>query len=129
MDTVMIPQYDLFPCFLRCAQRLAASSLAFLNRLRGSSSVALRLISLPAQIPHLYEALVQSLDKNGRACLGAAVEAGHAEEEVICLRVVAAPITVRDHRTITTEHFHCGGDLRKVYQLIHHLLKIYTGVL
>lgn len=84
MDTVKLHWYELLPCFLKCAWKLAACSLVILNHLRGSrSSAALRLITLPAQIPHLYEALVQSLDEHCRAGLGATVEAGHAEEEVV----------------------------------------------
>lgn len=54
------------------------------------------------------------------------MEAGDAEEDGFGLWVVAGPVTIGDHRTVTTEHLHGGGHLqeRTDQQLLvwgHHL--------
>lgn len=65
-----------------------------------------------AQVPDFQQALVQGFDKNRRAGLRALPETGHAEDDVVRLRVVAGAVAVGHHRTVTAEHFHRGWDLK-----------------
>lgn len=66
-----------------------------------------------AQIPHVQQSLHQRLDKFCWACLRALAEAGHREDNVVWLRVVARSISVRKHGPVAAEHLNSCRNLRK----------------
>lgn len=83
-----------------------AGSLASISRY-GSRGAAASI----AQVPDFQQALVQGFDENGRARLGVLPETGHAEDDVVRLRVVAGAVAVAHHRAVAAEHFYRGGNL------------------
>ena len=70
-----------------------------------------------AQIPHVQESLHQALHEFCWARLLALAEAGHWEDDVVWLRVVARAVSVWNHRSITAEHLNGGRDLKEELML------------
>lgn len=75
--------------------------------------LALSRLPHTAEISHLNKAGSHSFRKLHRRGFFAAVKAGDAEDDGFRLRVVAGPIPIGDHRTITAEHLHGCGHLEK----------------
>lgn len=65
-----------------------------------------------AQIPHVRETLQQTLDELCRARLCALVEAGHGEDNVVGLRVVARSVSVWEYGSVAAEHLNGCRNLR-----------------
>ena len=114
-------QQNLRHCLLILAQ-LSRSLLCFalpvcvclrvrLQRLTWSLLIWIG-VAFIAQIPHVEESLHQTLDKVSRACLRALTETGHGEDDVVWLRVVARPISIWNHGSVTAEHLNSSGNLR-----------------
>lgn len=70
-------------------------------------------VTFIAQIPHVQEPLHQTLDKYCWTCLRALMETGHAEDNVVWLRVVTRSISVRKHGSVAAEHLHSSRNLRE----------------
>lgn len=68
-------------------------------------------VAFVAQIPHVHQSLLQTLDQVGRTGLRALTETGHAEDNVVRLRIVARSISVGNHRSVAAEHLHGRWDL------------------
>lgn len=69
-------------------------------------------VTFIAQILHVKEPLHQTLDKFCWRCLWALTEAGHREDNVVWLRIVARSISVWNHRSVAAEHLNSSRNLR-----------------